>query len=128
MNTYLQRFLVLATTAAAGSASAQMYVAPLAAADPSANIYFGSAKDTTGNLLSDVTVSVDTEATTYIVVSDEIGRFKIAIPKDITPPEATFKCSKPGYVQLRATRRYPPRKATSPIQADCVLKRVDGPK
>ena len=103
-----------------------MYVMNAAALDPANNVYFGSTKDSDGKFLSDVTVSLDTEATSYVMVTDDAGRFKIVIPKDILPSQVTFRCAKPGYVQLRAVTRPPPNKAISPMQADCVLGRKEG--
>jgi hypothetical protein len=107
-------------------AVAQMYAYDPAHPPGSAHVYFGSTKDSDGNLLSGVTVALDTGETTYVMVTDEAGRFKIEVPKELAASQIKFSCSKPGYVQLRAIRRFAPNKAASPIQADCVLGRRSG--
>lgn len=94
--------------------------------DKAMNVYFGSTKDTDGTSLAGVTVTLDIDVTTYVMVTDDDGRFKIRIPKGIAMSQVKFTCSRPGYVLYRASKRPPPDKSQSPIQADCVLKRRTG--
>jgi hypothetical protein len=89
--------------------------------DTAANTYFGSTKDVAGRFLSGVTVEFSAENTSYIMVTDDAGRFKLHIPKYFAPNILKFNCSKPGFVLVRATKRRPPGRAISPVQADCML-------
>ena len=123
-STGLRAFLPLLTVALTGIASGQMY-----AFDPrnppsnaAANIYFGSTKDNGGNFLAGVTVRLEVGSVTYVYVTDDAGRFKMELAKEVQPGQVKFTCAKPGYVQLRASKRGPPSHAPSPIQADCVLE------
>jgi hypothetical protein len=113
---------------AGAPAEAQMYAFdPMnPPANAVANVYFGSTKDRAGQSLSDVTVQLEIDMVTYVVVTDDAGRFKILVPKEVTPAMVKFSCSRPGYRQIMATKRSPPNKAISPIQADCVLERKSG--
>ena len=106
-----------------GGAAAQMYSYDPANPPGSAHVYFGSTKDSDGNFLSGVTVQLDAGSITFVMVTDEAGRFKIEVPQDLLPSQVKFSCSKPGYVQRRAATRFPPNRALSPVQADCVLER-----
>ena len=108
---------------ACGVAHAQMYAYDPANPPGSAHVYFGSTKDGDGNSLSGVTVQLDTGQTSFVMVTDDAGRFKIEVPQDAPPSQIKFRCSKPGYVQTRAVTRFPPNHALSPVQADCVLER-----
>lgn len=105
-----------------GSANAQMYSYDPANPPGSAHVYFGSTKDSDGNFLSGVTVQLDAGNISFVMVTDEAGRFKIEVPQDLLPSNVKFSCSKPGYVQRRAVTRFPPNHALSPVQADCVLE------
>ena len=101
---------------------AQIYLPdPKMDIDTAANTYFGSTKDTAGRFLSGVTVEFSAENTSYIMVTDDAGRFKLHIPKYFAPSALKFNCSKPCFVLARATKRRPPGGAVSPVQADCVL-------
>jgi|ERR1700678_771127 hypothetical protein len=104
-------------------AIAQMYSYDPTQPPANGHIYFGSTKDADGNFLSGVTVALDVGETTYVMVTDEAGRFKIEVSNETMPSQVRFRCSKPGYIQLRAVQRLPPNKAPSPVQADCVLGR-----
>jgi hypothetical protein len=92
--------------------------------DMATNTFFGSTKDAEGHFLSGVTASFKADNITYVMTTDEAGRFKVHVPKYIEPGKLLFSCSKPGYTQLSATKRPPPGHATSPVQADCVLTRA----
>jgi hypothetical protein len=106
-----------------GRADAQMYSYDPANPPGSGHVYFGSTKDMDGNFLSGVTVRLETGQMTFIMVTDDAGRFKIEVPQDLPPDKIKFSCSKVGYVQRRAVTRFPPSHAVSPVQADCVLDR-----
>jgi len=106
-----------------GPVDAQMYTVDPRKhqGDQSWNVYFGSTKDSGGRPLSGVTVELEIEQVTYVIVTDDAGRFRIEVPREATPTQVKFTCSKPGFALIRATKRPPPNKAASPIQADCVL-------
>jgi hypothetical protein len=106
-----------------GGVSAQMYSYDPANPPGSAHVYFGSTKDSDGSFLSGVTVQLDAGNISFVMVTDDAGRFKIEVPQDLLPSQVKFSCSKPGYVQRRAVTRFPPNHAMSPVQADCVLER-----
>jgi hypothetical protein len=116
----------IASLLCTNSALAQIYAYDPAHPIGSGHVYFGSTKDTNGHSLSGVTVRLDAGQTTYVMVTDDAGRFRIEVPKELTADRVRFSCSKPGYTQLRATTRLAPNKAPSPIQADCVLDRRSG--
>jgi hypothetical protein len=114
------------TFAASGRWSlAQLYTPdPKIDFDSATNTFFGSTKDEDGHFLSGVTASFAADNVTYVMTTDDAGRFKIHVPKYIAPSRVKFICSKPGYKMTRATKRPPPKGATTPIQADCVLTRA----
>jgi hypothetical protein len=113
---------VLAFAASAERASAQLYTPdPRIDFDTANNVFFGSTKDADGNFLSGVTASFKADNVTYVMTTDDAGRFKVHIPKYIAFTRVKFSCSKPGYRMTRATKRPPPGGASTPIQADCVL-------
>lgn len=117
--------LVMAAWLLAGAipaAQAQLYmIDPRIDIDKASNTYFGSTKDADGRFLGGVTVEFSVENTSYVIVTDEAGRFRMHIPKYIAPATLKFNCSKPGFALVRATKRKPPGGAVSPVQADCVM-------
>jgi hypothetical protein len=113
---------VLTFAASTRRACAQLYTPdPRIDFDSATNTFFGSTKDEDGHFLSGVTASFTADNVTYVMTTDDAGRFKVHIPKYISPSRVKFSCSKPGYTMTHATKRPPPGGATSPIQADCVL-------
>ena len=109
-------------TGQVSAAWAQLYMPdPKIDIDTATNTYFGSTKDTEGRFLSGVTVEFNADNTTYVMVTDDAGRYKLHIPKYFSPSQVKFNCSKPGFGLVRTTKRPPPAHALSPIQADCVL-------
>ena len=109
---------------------AQLYMLdPKIDINTAANTYFGSTKDSEGRFLSGVTVEFTADNTSYVMVTDEAGRFKVHIPKYFSPAEVKFNCSKPGYGLVRSMKRPPPKGTLSPVQADCILApKSDGAK
>jgi hypothetical protein len=83
--------------------------------------YFGSAKDEKGALLPGVTVSISTQQTDYILVTDELGRFRVSLPIQAVAGTVTAKCSKVGFTQVRLTKRPSPAGPKPSVQLDCVL-------
>ena len=113
---------------------ALLAVAPAAAQytyDPSAadeldkpgNLYFGSARDERGAAVPDVMVILETTQTNFTLVTDEQGRFRARLPLDTLAASVKASCSRPGYVVVRVTKRQGPKRANSPVQVDCLLKR-----
>jgi hypothetical protein len=123
-SSFVVRIAAGASIAAAISngADAQIYLPDTKPdVDQTTNVYFGSTKDTDGRFLSGVTASIKVDNATYLMVTDDAGRFKIRVPKNFPASRLKFSCSRPGYVLVRATKRPPPGNAPSPVQADCVL-------
>jgi len=58
----------------------------------------------------------------YVMVTDGAGRFKINLAKEVEPAQVTRIFTKPGYGQVHATKRRPPKKTLSPVQAGRVLE------
>jgi hypothetical protein len=108
------------------SASAQYTYNP-ANADEQGNTIrlFGSAKDDKGALLPGVTILLDATSLSYVAVTDEQGRFRVALPKETWAPEKVApSCFKQGFVLVRVTKR--PGTGPKPtMQVDCVLRRAN---
>ena len=116
---------VLTSVAALPVARAQMYTPdPRITLDMATTTFFGSTKDPDGHFLSGVTAQFKADNVTFVMTTDDAGRFKVHVPKYIEPAKITFSCSKPGYTQVSAIKRPPPGHATTPVQADCVLSPV----
>jgi hypothetical protein len=84
--------------------------------------YFGSAKDDHGALLPGVSVEISGGKLTYLLVTDEQGRFRQLLPLDMLPDKTSFKCFKQGYELLRMSKRAGPSAPKQTFQVDCVLK------
>jgi hypothetical protein len=87
------------------------------------NLYFGAARDDGGQFVEGVTVLLETEQTTFVLVTNALGRFRAKLPLGTLPANVRASCSKPGYQVLKVTRRLPPRQGSSPVQVDCLLRR-----
>jgi hypothetical protein len=105
------------------SAEAQYTFDP-AAHDDDGIRYFGSAKDTDGALLKDVTISIDSGRSSYVFITDEVGRFKVTLPLGTAPEATTLRCSKAGYYFVRVTKRVEIRPSRLSVQVDCQLRKV----
>ena len=87
------------------------------------NIYFGSVRDGAGTLLPNTTVILDNShnSSTYVGVTDAMGRYRLKLPRDIRPDQVSPRCSKRGYKLARFIKRTPPRGATTPVEIDFIL-------
>jgi hypothetical protein len=91
------------------------------------NLYFGAAKDERGAYVPAVTITLESNQTSFVLVTDEQGRFRAKLPLETLPANVRPTCSKPGYLALRVTKRPGPKGAPSPVQVDCLLRRQVGP-
>lgn len=85
--------------------------------------YFGSAKDSGGKFLPDVTVQISGHESAYTFVTDDQGRFRGYLPLELTPDKMTAQCFKPGFESVRVTMRAGPKGPLRTAQVDCVLRR-----
>lgn len=81
--------------------------------------YFGSAKDERGALIPGASILV---AHSFVLVTDDQGRFRGNIDEGFTADKTPVGCSKPGYSFVRAVKRPGPAGgAKKTVQVDCVL-------
>lgn len=116
----LLTFIVLA---GASQVQAQYTFNPSAEHEQGPGIrYFGSAKDSTGDLMSEVTVLLAVGTSTFVFFTDEQGRFRGKLPVDATREKVTARCSKPGYTYISSTKRPGVDAGVQSVQVDCVLR------
>jgi hypothetical protein len=83
--------------------------------------YFGSAKDDRGALLPGVTVLV---AHAFAMVTDDQGRYRGNLPYGAVDDSSPIGCAKPGYTEIRMSKRPgPPGGVKETVQVDCVLRK-----
>lgn len=113
----------LAALMAAGAARAQYDYNP-SNPDEQGNFarYFGAVKDDKGAFLEGVTLIIQHS---YVLVTDDAGRFTGYIPADIPPDKALIGCAKPGYRFVKMTRRPGVTKTSKWVEIACVLQRAD---
>ena len=87
-------------------------------------LYFGSARDERGAYIADVLVVLENIQTNFTLVTDARGRFRAKLPPGSTAMTVRASCSKPGYVQVRVTKRPGPKGPDQPVQIDCVLRKT----
>jgi hypothetical protein len=113
--------LIVASTASP-IAIAQYTYNPSSADEAPGIKYFGSAKDANGALLPDVSIQIISSSLTYVVVTDEQGRFRENAKLDMVPEKVTLKCFKEGYQLVRLNKRPGPSAPKRTVQVDCVLR------
>jgi hypothetical protein len=114
--------LLTASSFAYREAYAQ-YVFNPASADEAPGIkYFGSAKDASGALLPDVSIRIISDNLTYVLVTDEQGRFRENVMLDMVPEKVTIKCFKEGYQLIHLYTRPGASTHKQTVQVDCVLR------
>jgi len=133
MTNPLRKSLALATilapfVIASGPSVAQYSYDPSAADElgKPGNLYFGAARDEGGGYVPAVTITLETNQTSFILVTDEKGRFRARLPLETQPANVKPTCSKPGYLVLRVTKRPGPKGGPTPVQVDCLLRRQVG--
>lgn len=84
--------------------------------------YFGSAKDDKGALLPGVSVLLSTPQLSFLVVTDDQGRFRVNLPLDMRPENVTAKCFKAGLQVVQTSKRPGPTGPKTTVQVDCVLR------
>lgn len=87
------------------------------------NVYFGSAKDASGDFVSGVTVVLETQTVDYVAVTDATGRFRLEVADELAPADVKPRCSRRDNAPGRIVRRLPPGGAKTPVQVDCMLDR-----
>lgn len=107
-----------------GPAEAQYTFDPTAHADEAGIHYFGSAKDSNGALLKGVLVLIDSDRDSFVLVTDEAGRFKVTLPLGTAPEATAVKCSKAGYDFVRVAKRVDIRRSRLSVQVDCLLRKA----
>jgi hypothetical protein len=92
------------------------------------NLYFGSARDERGRYVPDVTITLETHQTNFVLVTDQSGRFRAKLPLETLAANVRPTCSKPGYLTRRVSKRPGPRDGPQVVQVECLLQRqVAGP-
>jgi len=103
--------------------AAAQYVYNPAAADEAPGIrYFGSAKDDKGALLPGVSILLSTGQLSFLLVTDNEGRFRSNLPLDMLPGSVTPKCFKAGFQLVQMSKRLGPTGPKVTVQIDCVLR------
>lgn len=121
--------LFVAATLAAlapGRPAFAQYVFDPANADEQAKpgtLYFGSAKDDGGRYIRDVTVVLEGQQTSYVLITSAAGRFRGKFLIDAPPKDVKAACSKAGYSLLRVSKRLSAAGAAPSVQIDCILTR-----
>jgi hypothetical protein len=114
--------LLAAYFVVASAASAQ-YVYNPANADEGPGIrYFGSAKDDKGALLPGVSILISNEQLSFLLVTDDQGRFRANLPLGMRPEAVTPKCFKVGYQLVQMNRRLGPAGPKVTVQVDCIMR------
>lgn len=88
------------------------------------NLYFGAARDESGERVPDTTIILETSQMNYTLVTDEQGSFRAKLPLEVLPDGVRVSCSRPGYVVIRVTKRLGLKKGKSPVQVDCLLSKA----
>jgi len=104
------------------SASAQYIYNPANADEGPGIRYFGSAKDDKGALLPGVSVLISNDQLSFLLVTDEQGRFRANLPLDMRPETVAPKCFKVGYQILQMSKRLGPTGPKVTVQVDCILR------
>ena len=113
---------LLAACFLATPASTQ-YVYNPANADEGPGIrYFGSAKDDKGALLVGVSILISNEQLSFLLVTDDQGRFRANLPLDMRPEGVTPKCFKVGYQLVQMSKRLGPTGPKVTVQVDCIMR------
>jgi hypothetical protein len=90
--------------------------------DGPGNIYFGVARNASGNYVPGVTVILETRDVNFVLYTDDTGRFRTKLPLNVNPGDVTAHCSRNGYRAVKVIKRTPPAGRPSPVQVDCVLQ------
>jgi hypothetical protein len=118
---------LIATSITNPIAFAQYLYNPASADEAPGIKYFGSAKDAKGALMPDVSIQISSGHLTYVLVTDEQGRFRENVALDWVPEKVTIKCFKEGYQLVSLNKRPGPSAPKQTVQVDCVL-RATNPK
>jgi hypothetical protein len=118
---------LLVAAAAISSASAQQYLYSPTSPDEVPGIrYFGSAKDDRGALLAGVSIHLVIKNLSYVLVTNEQGRYSVDLPVKMRAEDIAVKCFKVGYAVVRLNKRRGPTAAPiATVQTDCVLHAVN---
>jgi hypothetical protein len=104
------------------TATRAQYVYNPANADEGPGIrYFGSVKDDRGALLPGVSIMISNDQATFLLTTDEQGRFRANLPLDMRPEVVTPKCFKVGYQLVQMSKRLGPTGPKVTVQVDCIM-------
>ena len=87
-------------------------------------LFFGAAKDDRGHPVADVTIFIEGEQSSFVLLTDRIGRFSRKLLLDAPPDRAVLRCAKQGWKVLRLSRRAGPAANGTSLQVDCVLRPI----
>lgn len=88
--------------------------------------YFGSVKDVSGALVQDATLILTNGSSSYVFVTDKLGRFRGHLPLDAVAAKVTVRCFKADFASVRVSKRAGPAGAKRTVQVDCVLRATPG--
>src|SRR6516164_7331853 len=86
--------------------------------------YFGFVRDSNGATVPDAKVAVGVQGRGGVITrTDLLGTYKVpGFGKDVDPKDVEVTCNKPGYKQVRVTRRSTPSSDPKiPIETECTL-------
>jgi hypothetical protein len=110
-------------TASSAPVSAQYRFNPANKDEQTAGIrYFGSVKDENGVVISDATITIEADRVSFVIVTDELGRFHDTLALDMTANKVKVGCFKAGYKSIRLTKRAGVIGPRPTVQVDCVLQ------
>jgi len=84
--------------------------------------YFGSVKDENGVVISDATITLEANRVSFVIVTDELGRFHNTLALDMTADKVKVSCFKAGYKAIRLSKRPGVMGPRPTVQVDCVLQ------
>jgi len=84
--------------------------------------YFGSVKDVDGALVQDATLILTNGSSSYVFVTDRLGRFRGHLSLDAVAGKVTVRCFKADFAPVRVSKRAGPAGAKRTVQVDCVLR------
>lgn len=85
--------------------------------------YFGAVKDEEGSLVKDATIVITHKSSSFVFVTDNLGRFRGQLPLDAVAGKVAVKCFKAGFEPVRVSKRAGSSGKKRSVQLDCVLRR-----
>lgn len=88
--------------------------------------YFGSVKDEDGAVVPDATLIIRYKTSSFVFVTDRMGRFRGHLPPDALPTKVAVNCFKADFALVRVTKRAGPSGPSRTVQVDCRLRAAPG--